>query len=102
MLSQRAELFSQLPEDYFRGQRALYDTFRAIDLTGELKHITSPTLVVCGTADILKSPKFSHIITDNIGQSRLVLLPDCGHAAIFEQPEALKDLILGFLYNAGM
>jgi len=100
ILSQRAELFSQLPEDYFSGQRALYDTFKAIDLTGELKHITSPALVVCGTADILKPPKFSRIIADNIDQSRLVLLPDCGHVAIFEQPETLRDLISGFLSNS--
>lgn len=97
MLTQRAAAFKELPDDYFAGQRMLYENFLGIHMTAKLKDITCPALVVCGTDDILKPPKFSRLIAERIPSSRLVLLPDCGHVAIFEQPETLIDLLLGFL-----
>lgn len=99
MLKERAAVFSELPEEYFAGQRALYNTFLAIHLTEDISAISCPTLIVCGDEDILKPPKFSRIIHERIKGSRLALLPNCGHVAIFEQPGLLKDLIAGFLLN---
>jgi 3-oxoadipate enol-lactonase len=95
-LEERAEAFAALPEDYFAGQRSLYETFLSLDLTARLSAITSPTLVVCGEEDLLKPPRFSRLIAGRVLRSELVLLPRCGHVAIFEQPEALKSLLFGF------
>ena len=99
MLKERASVFSRLPGEYFTGQAALYESFRNIDLTPELAHIKSPACIICGTADILKPPKFSRIIADGIEDSRLILLPDCGHVAIFERVESLKVILTGFISN---
>lgn len=93
------EAFTALPEEYFQGQRALYETFLTLNLTAELSHLSCPTLVVCGEDDILKPPRFSRLIADRIPRSELVILPRCGHMAIFEQPEALKSLLLGFIHK---
>jgi len=95
-LEERAETFAALPEDYFTGQRWLYETFLGLNVTGRLAEIPCPALVVCGEEDLLKPPHFSRLIAERIPASQLVLLPGCGHVAIFEQPETLKSLLFGF------
>ena len=96
MLEERVEVFAALPEQYFAGQRTLYETFLALDLTARLSEIACPTLVICGEEDLLKPPRFSRLIAEKVPGSELVLLPGCGHVAIFEQPEALKRLLRDF------
>jgi len=98
MLEQRAQALKMISPDYFKGQISLYETFEQdLNLTGELAKIKCPALVVCGENDILKPPKFSKIIADNIPNSEYVIIPDCGHVTIFEKPETLNTLLLGFV-----
>ncbi len=87
-----------IPKDYFDGQIGLYKTFiKDVTMTDELHKITCPSLIVCGKEDTLKPVKFSEIIADNINDSELVIIPDCGHVTIFEQPEMLNKSIVAFL-----
>lgn len=100
-LEERAQVFAALPAEYFAGQRALYETFLGLNITARLPEIPCPALVVCGEEDILKPPRFSRLIAEGIAASELVLLPRCGHVAIFEQPETLKRLLFGFTSRHG-
>jgi 3-oxoadipate enol-lactonase len=52
---------------------------------------------VLGSEDLLKRPKFSKIIHDNIKNSEYVIIPECGHVAIFEKVEEVKSILLGFI-----
>jgi len=98
MLTQRAQALSSISPDYFKGQISLYDTFEQdVYITDELPKIKCPALVVCGENDLLKPPKFSKLIAENIPNSEYVVIPDCGHVTIFEKPEALNSLLLGFV-----
>lgn len=98
MLKKRAEEFKDFPEDYFQGQIYLYDTFISdVYMTDELDQIKCPALVVCGGDDILKPVKFSKIIADRIPNSEFVVIPDCGHVTIFEKPDVLNSILLGFI-----
>ena len=98
MLAARAKAFKSVAPDYFEGQKILYSAFKKdADMTGELRKITCPVLVICGQDDILKPPKFSKIIADSIPDSEYFLLPNCGHVAIFEKPKELATAILGFI-----
>ncbi|NLW39869.1 MAG: alpha/beta hydrolase [Tissierellia bacterium] len=98
MLKKRAEEFKDFPEDYFQGQIYLYDTFISdVYMTDELDQIKCPALVVCGEDDILKPVKFSKIIADRIPNSEFVVIPDCGHVTIFEKPDVLNSILLGFI-----
>lgn len=98
MLEQRAKIFKNMPNEYFTGQVFLYDTFeKDINMTGELKKIQCPSLVVCGENDILKPRKFSQIIAANIPNSEFAVIPDCGHVTIFEKPDILNSMLLGFI-----
>lgn len=98
MLKKRAEELKDFPEDYFQGQIYLYDTFISdVYMTDELDQIKCPALVVCGEDDILKPVKFSKIIADRIPNSEFVVIPDCGHVTIFEKPDVLNSILLGFI-----
>ncbi|MDR1386219.1 MAG: alpha/beta hydrolase [Propionibacteriaceae bacterium] len=98
MLDQRAAAFKSAPPDYFTGQKTLYDTFvNDVEMTEELARITCPTLVLCGEDDILKPPRFSRLIAQRIPGAEFLLVPRCGHVAIFERPAELSSAILGFI-----
>ncbi len=98
MLNKRAMDFKKIPSDYYEGQKILYDTFvNDVYMTDELDQIKCPSLIICGQDDLLKRPQFSALIASRIEHSEYVLLPHCGHVAIFEQAEVLKTLLLGFI-----
>jgi len=97
-LSKRAKAMKQIPKDYFDGQIGLYKTFiKDVAMTEELHNIHCPSLVVCGKEDTLKPVRYSEIITDKIPNSKLVVIPDCGHVTIFEKPVELNKYIIEFL-----
>jgi 3-oxoadipate enol-lactonase len=98
MIDGRGARMKELPDDYFRGQAELYRAFlNDVTMTGELSQVEAPTLVVCGDEDILKPRHFSETIADAIPGAELVVIPRCGHVAVFEKPETLATLVHGFL-----
>lgn len=100
LLELRAKQFSALPQDYFDGQIALYDTFISdLNITPFLQMIKIPVLIVTGEDDILKPRHFSDKIAKEIPHAQYALIPDCGHVTIFEKPEVLSSLLLGFILN---
>lgn len=98
LLQTRAKQFATLPKDYFDGQIALYDTFMSnLYLTPYLHRIRIPTCIVVGEDDTLKPRKFSDIILRHIPHAQMMVLPQCAHVTIFEQPATLSSILLGFI-----
>jgi len=96
--AKRAKSLSEAPEEFFIGQKAIYDTFSAdIYVTDRLHEIKCPTLVVCGEEDILTPVKFSEIIVKNIPHAEFITIPDCGHVTIVEKPKELESAVFGFI-----
>ena len=103
MLSGRAKAIKHNPDRYLEGQKVLYDTFaHDVTMTDQLHKIQCPALILCGEEDILKPPKFSQIIADNIPNAEYVTIPNCGHVAIFEKPKELESAIFGFIMKHTM
>ncbi|WP_312649773.1 alpha/beta hydrolase [Proteiniclasticum sp.] len=97
-LEARAKATKHVGQEYLDGQIILYDTFiNDVNMTDILEDIRVKTLVICGEEDILKRPKQSLLIHHKIRNSEYVILPECGHVSIFEKPEELKTLLLGFI-----
>ncbi|RSK28369.1 alpha/beta fold hydrolase [Bacillus sp. HMF5848] len=97
-LHERATMLNQIEADYFKGQMALYDTFiNDSKVTEELHKVTCPTLVVYGEEDILTPRKFSEIIVEHIPQAEFAVIPGSGHVTIFEKPNIIQSLMLGFV-----
>lgn len=98
MLTRRASAMKDNPNGYLEGQKILYDTFvQDVAMTDSLSHIQCPALIICGSEDILKPPRFSQILSDRIPNAEYITLPGCGHVAIFEKPRELESAIFGFI-----
>jgi 3-oxoadipate enol-lactonase len=96
-IEERKKTYNLIPQEFFAGQVALYETFATINMTGDLSKIKCPTLIICGQDDILKPVKFSKIIADQIVDAEFAIVPDCGHACLLEKPSVLNSLLLGFV-----
>lgn len=97
-LKSRAAALKTIPADYFKGQISLYNTFEHdLHMTDELSEIKCPALVIVGEEDILKPYKFSKILADNIPDSEFVVIPGSGHVTIFEKPNILNTMLIGFV-----
>jgi pimeloyl-ACP methyl ester carboxylesterase/GNAT superfamily N-acetyltransferase len=62
-----------------------------------LGRLASPVLLIGGDADLWAPPPVFRDFARAIPGSRLVILPECGHAAQWEQPQAFNAAVLDFL-----
>jgi pimeloyl-ACP methyl ester carboxylesterase len=62
-----------------------------------IHRVSAPTLLVWGAQDKLVDPVYAEEFTSRMQDSRLELVQDAGHLPQLEQPEAVRDLVLGFL-----
>jgi pimeloyl-ACP methyl ester carboxylesterase len=75
------------PEAYIRQQVAI---IARVDSRPSLKDIRVPTLVLSGDKDMLISNELSREMAGMIAGAKLVIVPNCGHLAPAEQPEAVS------------
>lgn len=68
----------------------------ALDLTAQLKPITNPTLILCGTLDQTTPPALARALADGISGATYRDIADAGHCPMLEQPAALTDAIERF------
>ena len=59
--------------------------------------VRCPALVMVGARDIMAPPKNAQELIAALPDARTVTLPDCGHAMMAEQPDAVLDALRGFL-----
>jgi 3-oxoadipate enol-lactonase len=81
----------------FNSVSELMSAFMNLEITKDLKKITSPTLVIVGEEDILKPRKYSEIITREISHAELMIIPHAAHAVCLEKPGEFNSAILGFV-----
>ena len=62
-----------------------------------LETMRAPTLVVSGEADLLSPPVLMGMLAAHIPTSRLVSLPEAGHAGFWERPEVWNGIVLEFI-----
>ena len=62
-----------------------------------LPQIAVPTLVIAGHDDVLVPVAASELMAREIPDARLVIIPDAGHSAPIEQPEAVNVAMREFL-----
>jgi pimeloyl-ACP methyl ester carboxylesterase len=59
--------------------------------------IDCPALAVLAARDIMAPPKNAQTLLAALREARAVTLPECGHAMMAEQPDAVLDALRGFL-----
>jgi pimeloyl-ACP methyl ester carboxylesterase len=59
--------------------------------------VSCPSLVILGLRDIMAPPKNAQALIAALPGARVVTLPDCGHALMAEQPDAVLDALRAVL-----
>ena len=67
------------------------------DTTPFLPQIKIPALVLVGSFDKLTPPPVMRAMADKISGSEFGIIPQAGHMSPLENPDAVNDLIIGFL-----
>jgi pimeloyl-ACP methyl ester carboxylesterase len=66
-------------------------------LARRLRRVTAPTLLLWGAGDRLIPPAHAEAYRGALPDARVQLLPDCGHMAPLEQPDAFAAAVCAFL-----
>ena len=74
----------------------------SLDLTEVLPTITIPTLVICGTSDLITPAAESRRIAKLIPGARLELFPKAGHMLMLERAAEVNALIVAFAREVGV
>jgi pimeloyl-ACP methyl ester carboxylesterase len=60
-------------------------------------NVRCPALLMVGARDLMAPPKSAQALIGALADARVVTLPDCGHAMMAEQPDAVLDALAAFL-----
>lgn len=88
----REEMLQNDPQVY-HGDFVACDRFDVMDRLGEIR---VPTLILCGMADRLTPPKYSHYLHEHIAGSTLTLIEGAGHMVMLEKPDQMNAAIAQF------
>ncbi len=98
LLRQDADAMLRTSLSVIEGDLRACDTF---DLMEQIKAITRPTLVICGTDDLMTPPKYAEYLHREINGSQLALIPAAGHMVMLEKPDEVGRSIEAFLERLG-
>jgi pimeloyl-ACP methyl ester carboxylesterase len=59
--------------------------------------VRCPALVILGARDLMAPPKSAQALIGALSGARVVTLPECGHALMAEEPDAVLDALRDFL-----
>jgi pimeloyl-ACP methyl ester carboxylesterase len=94
---QREQTLAQLRTN---DRQTLHDDFAAcdaFDVRSAVASLTLPTLIICGTADMMTPVKLSETLHGAITGSQLHLIEGAGHMVMIEQPAAVTGMIGEFV-----
>ena len=83
-------------------EQRLYDeTWRSdgYDLLPKLRAVQIPTLVLHGEGDFVPVALAAHI-AEAVPRARLTVLPECGHFAYLEEPDAVHEQVVALFESA--
>ncbi|WP_035758984.1 alpha/beta fold hydrolase [Granulicoccus phenolivorans] len=82
------------------GYRVAAEFMAATDNTDLLRGLTVPTLVVVGADDVVTGVAESELLATLIPGAAYAVLPDAGHSAVTERPEAMVAALTRFWEKA--
>ncbi len=106
---QESTLVQPVPEDFLetiieeslklpaRVWKAVVESFMQDDLSGELKNIKAPTLLIWGNKDSMFSKSDQDKLLAAIKNSKLMVYEGAGHGVHWEEPEQVTSDLLNFI-----
>jgi len=97
-LREREQVLKSTSHDFMDAfSRLLTNAIQNSNYPNELHKIKCPVLLACGDHDHLTPIRFSQLIKEQIPQAEFVVIPQCGHTTIYEKPDLINTLALGFI-----
>jgi pimeloyl-ACP methyl ester carboxylesterase len=59
--------------------------------------VSCPALIVSGAEDLMTPARAAQPLTETLSDSRMTVIPDCGHMMMVEQPDRTLDALKAFL-----
>ena len=87
---------------HIAGALALMANWDLDALEAALPDVTTPVLLLHGARDATIPPATSHTVAARLPDARVHILPDLGHLAHEEDPEAHAAMIIGFAADNGI
>ena len=94
LIQQSIESMSKTKRDILHGDFSACDRFDIMDQVGDIQ---VPTLVVCGSDDLLTPPKYAHYLAEKIPGARLEIIDGAGHMVMIEKPHEFNSRVMEFL-----
>lgn len=88
------ELFST--SVYLERMKRLIQSAEGYDVKAQLQQITCPTLIVGAEFDMVTPLEQQKFIHQQIPNSNFTVIPNSGHASMYEKPDEFLTLLLGF------
>lgn len=82
--------------DFVQAMIRLTNSSRNYDVADRIQNIKVPTLVVSCQQDYLTPMEEQQYIVSKIPDCQYVVIPDCGHASMYEKPLMYAALVVGF------
>lgn len=89
------DMFERRTADEFEAQ--IHALLRRPDATSVLSMLSCPALVLCGREDGAASPARHAEMAQRLSQATLCVVPECGHMATLEQPDAVTRAMSAWL-----
>lgn len=87
----------QLPNAKYAFMSSIMGSKGAPNLSGRLREIDAPTLIVWGEKDALIPVRYARKFQKEIEGSQLAIIKNSGHTPYFERPDRFSDIVLEFL-----
>ncbi len=101
-LREREALFAEaFDAKWYEGFIRLVESAETHDARAALPNFKMPVLVIGAEEDIITPVAFQKALYEAIPKATYLVLPDCGHASMYEQPHAFTAAVLGFLEAGG-
>lgn len=78
----------------------VYGDFEAcnkFDAIGQIQKINVPTLIICGSEDLLTPIKYSNYLNNHITNSKFEVIDKAGHMVMLEKPGEFNEILKKFL-----
>lgn len=94
LLEMAGKRFAEVRPSVLQGDLIACEAF---DVTGRVRDIVQPTLVICGSEDKMTPARNSQFLADTFPAAHLEIIPGAGHMVMIEKPQEVADALRKFL-----
>ena len=87
-------------KDFISAMERLKNSSSDYDVSNQIEQIKVPALVVSCQQDYLTPIEEQQYIVSKLENCHYVIIPECGHASMYEQPVLFASLVIGFMNNS--